>query len=110
MKRFIILLFLISTKFSFTQVSKEKIIDSVYSYVKITKIEESKYTKIEGVGKYKDKDIIVYNSWFNAPWPSYDLSVGIYIYRKVYIVKETINGKTIKYGKTRYDEFLVPIE
>lgn len=102
-------MFLISTNFSFSQV-KEKIIDSVYSYVKITKIDESRYTKIEGVGKYKDKDIIVYNTWFEAQWPSYDLSVGINIYRKVYIVKQTINGKTRTFGRVRYDEFLVPVE
>jgi len=110
MKRFIILLFLISTNFSFTQVSKGKIIDSVYSYVKITKIDEGKYTKIEGIGKYKDKDIIVYNNWYEPLWPIYSLSVGIYIYRKVYIIKETKNGKTIKFGRTSYIDFIVPAE
>jgi len=51
MKRFIILMFLISSNFSFSQV-KEKIIDSVYSYVEITKIDEGKYTKIYGFGQY----------------------------------------------------------
>ncbi len=102
-------MFLISSNFSFSQV-KEKIIDSVYSYVEITKIDEGKYTKIYGIGKYKNKDIVVYNNWVEPLWPIYDLSVGINIYRKVYIIKQTINGKTKTFGRVSYIEFIVPAE
>jgi len=58
MKVFLIIAFLFAINISFGQEIKEKIIDTVKLYVKITKVEQGRDATIYGIAKYKNKQLI----------------------------------------------------
>ena len=103
-----ILLFFLTT-FSFSQKDEEQVIDSINVYVKITFVKDGRSPKIFGVACYKNKDINVYNM-IDYMYATYSLTQGLTIYRKVYIIKQTIDKKTTVFGRTYYSEFLVNYE
>ena len=111
MKVFISLLFLIINNFSFSQDIEEEIIDTVNLYVKIVKYDDTpRVARIDGISKYKNKEIMVYHGGYDGLWVPYSISVGLTIYREVYIIKQKYKGKTEIFGRTKYTDFLVPAE
>jgi hypothetical protein len=110
MKVFLIIAFLFAINISFGQEIKEKIIDTVKLYVKITKVEQGRDATIYGIAKYKNKQLIVYNGGFDGLWSTYSICAGLTIYREVYIIKQTYKGKTEVFGRASYTDFLETAE